>query len=64
MATSFLKRQKEMKRRERQREKAERRAQRKLASRQQKEHPVDNTGPAGNEPSMVEAAPFEPAAQS
>lgn len=33
MATTFLKRQKEMKRQEKQREKAERRAQKKLANR-------------------------------
>jgi hypothetical protein len=39
MATTFLKRQKEMKRLEKQREKAERRAQKKLASRAQTELP-------------------------
>jgi hypothetical protein len=42
MATTFLKRQKEMKRLEKQREKAERRAQKKLASRAQNEPPDEN----------------------
>ena len=49
MATTFLKRQKEMKRLEKQREKAERRAQRKLASRAQNESPVEDLNSAGNE---------------
>jgi hypothetical protein len=43
MATTHLKRQKEMKRLEKQREKAERRAQRKLANRRQKELPAEST---------------------
>ena len=42
MATTFLKRQKEMKRLEKQREKAERRAQKKLASRAQNGPPAVN----------------------
>ena len=49
MATTFLKRQKEMKRLEKQREKAERRAQRKIASRKQAEDPEQFTIPAGDE---------------
>jgi len=40
MATTFLKRQKEMKRMEKQREKAERRAQKRLANRTQNELPA------------------------
>jgi hypothetical protein len=46
MATTFLKRQKEMKRLEKQREKAERRAQKKLASRTQNEPPAENISKA------------------
>jgi hypothetical protein len=42
MATTFLKRQKEMKRLEKQREKAERRAQKKIASRTPTEPPAEN----------------------
>ena len=42
MATTFLKRQKEMKRLEKQREKAERRAQRKLAKAGRGESQVNN----------------------
>jgi hypothetical protein len=41
MATTFQKRQKEMKRAEKQREKAERRAQRKLARNTESEAPID-----------------------
>jgi hypothetical protein len=46
MATTFLKRQKEMKRLEKQREKAERRAQRKLAGRMGNDDSPDNMNPA------------------
>lgn len=41
MATTFLKRQKEMKRLEKQRAKAERRAQKKLANRVEEEAPLE-----------------------
>jgi len=61
MATTFLKRQKEMKRLEKQREKAERRAQRKLANRSQNEPPAENIGSADLEASQPNlAAPAEP----
>ena len=56
MATTFLKRQKEMKRLEKQREKAERRAQKKLANRQQKELPAESPTPAGDEASIASVA--------
>lgn len=56
MATTFLKRQKEMKRLEKQREKAERRAQKKLASRTQTETPVEDIGYADNDPLAVNIA--------
>ena len=46
MGTTYLKRQKEMKRLEKQRQKAERRAQKKLANRAQSEIPADSTSPA------------------
>jgi len=46
MPTTYLKRQKEMKRLEKQRQKAERRTQRKLASRRQRELPADSLSPA------------------
>lgn len=49
MATTYQKRQKEMKRLEKQRQKAERRAQRKLVQREQKESPTENTIPVGDE---------------
>ncbi len=49
MATTYQKRQKEMKRLEKQRQKAERRAQRKLAHREQKESPAENAIPVGDE---------------
>ncbi len=49
MATTFLKRQKEMKRLEKQREKAERRAQKKLASRTPTETPAEDIGYADHE---------------
>jgi|PeaSoiMetatran63_FD_contig_51_2907169_length_322_multi_10_in_0_out_0_1 hypothetical protein len=50
MATTFLKRQKEMKRLEKQREKAERRAQKKLASRAGDGVSVEDTDMADIEP--------------
>lgn len=53
MATTFLKRQKEMKRLEKQREKAERRAQKKLAQRAQKELPAESTLPAADEDGLT-----------
>jgi hypothetical protein len=56
MATTFLKRQKEMKRLEKQREKAERRAQKKLANRRQKELLADGASPAGDETSVTSVA--------
>ncbi|MCL4540113.1 MAG: hypothetical protein M1378_11060 [Bacteroidetes bacterium] len=49
MATTYEKRQKEMKRLEKRRQKAERRAQRKLVQREQKESPAENTIPVGEE---------------
>ncbi len=64
MATTFLKRQKEMKRLEKQRMKAERRAQKRLAKRVQNETPVESTSPAGEEAPITWAAlPSEPAPQ-
>jgi hypothetical protein len=60
MATTYLKRQKEMKRLEKQREKAERRAQKKIAQRAQKELPVENASPAVDEDGVTgETAPSE-----
>lgn len=56
MPTTFLKRQKEMKRLEKQREKAERRAQRKLANRLQKEPQAESLSPDGDEASLPSAA--------
>jgi hypothetical protein len=51
MATTFLKRQKEMKRLEKQRAKAERRAQKKLAQRTEEEAPLEVlTGPPAPDP--------------
>ena len=47
MGTTYLKRQKEMKRLEKQRQKAERRAQKKLASRVQSEIPAESTSSLG-----------------
>ena len=49
MATTYRKRQKEMKRLEKQRVKAERRAQKRLANRTQKELAADGASPAGDE---------------
>ncbi len=51
MGTTYLKRQKEMKRLEKQREKAERRAQKKLASCQQREVQTETPNPAGDDAS-------------
>ncbi len=60
MATTFLKRQKEMKRLEKQREKAERRTQKKPARRTQNEPPAENISSADNEASRANiAAPSE-----
>ena len=56
MATTFLKRQKEMKRLEKQREKAERRAQKKLASRAEKDESPESINPAGDEALDMNAA--------
>jgi len=47
MGTTYLKRQKEMKRLEKQRQKAERRAQKKLAGREQSETPAESTSSLG-----------------
>jgi hypothetical protein len=60
MPTTFLKRQKEMKRLEKQREKAERRTQRKLASRRQKELPAETPSPAGSEALITSGAGLTP----
>ena len=49
MSTTFLKRQKEMKRLEKQREKAERRAQKRLVQRAQKELPAEIKPPSADE---------------
>jgi len=49
MGTTYLKRQKEMKRLEKQRQKAERRAQKKLAPRVQDEFSAESTNPDGQE---------------
>jgi hypothetical protein len=49
MATTYQKRQKEMKRLEKQRQKAERRAQRKLAHREQEASSTEIAIPIGNE---------------
>ncbi len=56
MATTLLKRQKEMKRLEKQREKAERRGQKKLASRVQNEPPAEKINSADNEASRAKIA--------
>jgi hypothetical protein len=52
MATTFLKRQKEMKRQEKQREKAERRAQRKLTGGTGNEISDDNSDVFGDDTSV------------
>jgi hypothetical protein len=60
MGTTYLKRQKEMKRLEKQRAKAERRAQKKLANRPQSADPVEGVNSTGNEASDPNiAAPSE-----
>ena len=60
MGTTYLKRQKEMKRLEKQREKAERRAQKKIANRQQREVQPETPNPAGDETSSQnQTAPSE-----
>ncbi len=65
MGTTYLKRQKEMKRLEKQREKAERRAQKKLVLRAQKEFPAESTSPAADEDgSTIEAVPSESVPQN
>jgi hypothetical protein len=61
MATTFLKRQKEMKRLEKQREKAERRAQKKIANRAQNESSAENLSPVDEGLSPADlAAPADP----
>jgi hypothetical protein len=55
MGTTFLKRQKEMKRLEKQKAKAERRAQKKLAGRTHQDEPAEITGSVGDESSEAEA---------
>ncbi len=65
MATTFLKRQKEMKRLEKQREKAERRAQKKLASRTGDDVSPETMNPADNdEPGADIGTPSEPDPQN
>lgn len=65
MGTTYLKRQKEMKRLEKQREKAERRAQKKLANRTQKELPAESASPAADEDGLTsEAMPSESVPQN
>ena len=64
MATTFLKRQKEMKRLEKQREKAERRAQRKLTGGTGNEISDDNSDVFGDDtsiPDVVASAETDPA---
>ena len=56
MSTTFLKRQKEMKRLEKQREKAERRAQKKLASRAANDGSPETANSADNEVSGANLA--------
>ncbi len=64
MATTFLKRQKEMKRLEKQREKAERRAQKKLAGRAGNDESAENSNSAENELVSVDTpGPSEPEPQ-
>jgi hypothetical protein len=68
MATTFLKRQKEMKRLEKQREKAERRAQKKLAGRAGIDGSDENVnslenGVPGEVPGIDTAVPSEPEPQ-
>ena len=54
MGTTFLKRQKEMKRMEKQRAKAERRAQKKLVGQTRQDEPAEVTGSVGEESSEAE----------
>jgi hypothetical protein len=62
MATTFMKRQKEMKRLEKQREKAERRAQKKLVNRAQHESAAENMSSEDPETPIGNiTAPSEPA---
>jgi len=65
MATTYQKRQKEMKRLEKQRKKAERRAQKRLANRTQREPPADGASPAGDESgTAIGAEPSESTPQN
>ncbi len=65
MGTTYLKRQKEMKRLEKQREKAERRAQKKLANRQQREVQTETPNPAWDDaPTHSVTEPSESAPQN
>jgi hypothetical protein len=65
MGTTYLKRQKEMKRLEKQREKAERRAQKKLANRTQDSEPIEGQDSVDNETSDAPMArPSEPEQQN
>jgi hypothetical protein len=65
MATTYLKRQKEMKRLEKQREKTERRAQKKIANRRQKELLTEGASPNGDEAEVNnEVPPGEPVPQN
>ena len=65
MGTTYLKRQKEMKRLEKQRAKAERRAQKKLANRPPSAEPVENLNSTANDVSDPNiAAPSESKPQS
>ena len=59
MTTTFLKRQKEMKRLEKQREKAERRKQKKLAKRTEGEETLETIGDNLNSSSTLEPQPEE-----
>lgn len=54
MSTTFLKRQKEMKRQEKQREKAERRKQNKLAKRNGRDDLLESTDPAQSDPASTD----------
>lgn len=60
MPTTYLKRQKEMRRLEKQRQKAERRTQRKVASRRQKELPAESPSPASSEALPTNGAGLTP----
>lgn len=59
MATTFLKRQKEMKRLEKQREKAERRAQRKLTGGTGNEISTDNSDVFGDDTSIPDLDSYD-----